>query len=232
LEYLRGAWKPNKGVGFSKKYSVPDGDDTIITYDVLKHFGYEVDLEGLLSFEENDHFRCYHLEVGISPSLNIHAIRTLRNAGYEREHPTIRKILTYLSTARTNGPIWVDKWHSSPYYTTTHFVIACAGFDNDLAKSAVDWILSTQREDGSWGFFMPTAEETAYCLQALSIWKLETGSNKADTAVKHGANWLESNTSALVPPLWIGKGLYSADLVVRSSILSALALAKTIQMGS
>ena len=66
LDALMAAWKPGKGVGFSAGYSVTDGDDTIITYDVLNRFGYEVDIESVLSFEEESYFRCYDLEVGIS----------------------------------------------------------------------------------------------------------------------------------------------------------------------
>ncbi|MEW5828144.1 MAG: cyclase, partial [Chloroflexota bacterium] len=74
LEYLKSAWKAGEGLGFSNKYSVTDGDDTIIAYELLKRYGYDVDIEGVLSFEEDTHFRCYQLEVGISPSVNIHAL--------------------------------------------------------------------------------------------------------------------------------------------------------------
>jgi len=57
----------------------------------------------------------------------------------------------------------------------THYIIACAGIRNHLAVPSVNWLLSNQNPDGSWGFFMPTAEETAECLQVLCIWEKKTG---------------------------------------------------------
>ena len=54
--------------------------------------------------------------------------------------------------------------------------IACyylvKGYDDNLCQESVKWILKTQKSDGSWGFFgFSTAEETAYCLQALNYGK-------------------------------------------------------------
>jgi halimadienyl-diphosphate synthase len=222
LDYLNRAWVQGKGVGFSSGYSVPDGDDTIITYDVLSKFGYSPDIKGVLSFEETDHFRCYDLEVGISPSVNIHALMALQHAGYPPSHPTIQKIKTFLKQVRGKRPFWVDKWHSSPYYSTSHYIIACTGSQDDYVNKAVEWILSHQQKNGSWGTNMPTAEETAYCLQALSIW----GRNIPKATIKHGISWLRDHMDPPYYPLWIGKGLYSAGNVVRSAILSALRLAE------
>ena len=223
LAHLKSAWKAGKGVGFSVGYSIPDGDDTIITHDVLRCFNHHPDLDAILSFEEADHFRCYDLEVGLSPSVNIHALLALQRAGYGVEHPTTRKILKFLESSKFANSYWIDKWHSSPYYTAAHYVIACNGLRNESTQSSVNWILETQRPDGSWGFFMPTAEETAYCLQALVSWKFMRG-DMVDIAVRRGSVWLKEHSEPPYPPLWIGKGLYSADLVVRSAILSALAL--------
>ncbi len=225
LDALMAAWKPGRGVGFSAGYSVTDGDDTIITYDVLNRFGYEVDIESVLSFEEESYFRCYDLEVGISPSVNIHALMALRNTGYESNHPKVQKVVKFLEAALGNKKYWTDKWHSSPYYTTSHFIIACAGYKNDFAQNMVDWVVTSQREDGSWGFFMPTAEETAYCLQALNIWQKSTG-KKLGPIIRKGTNWLRQKLDHPPYQLWIGKGLYSADLVIKSAVNSALLLAE------
>jgi len=227
LAHLKSAWKPGKGVGFSAGYSIPDGDDTIITHDVLRRFNRRPDLDAILSFEEADHFRCYDLEVGLSPSVNIHALMALQRAGYDVKHPTIRKILNFLESSKFVKSYWIDKWHSSPYYTAAHYIIACNGLRNESSQSSVNWLLETQRQDGSWGFFMPTAEETAYCLQALVRWKFMRG-DMVDLAVRRGSAWLKEHSEPPYPPLWIGKGLYSADLVVRSAILSALALTEKI----
>ena len=37
--------------------------------------------------------------------------------------------------------------------------------------------------------------------------------------------WLEEHMELTYPPLWIGKCLYSPQLVVRSAVISALMLA-------
>jgi halimadienyl-diphosphate synthase len=225
LDYLYEHWKRGTGVGFSTSYSVPDGDDTIITYDLLRRYGYPVDLDSVLSFEEKDHFRCYNLEIGISPSVNIHALNTLRCAGYSNSHPTIQKILAFLKKNYEKCDYWIDKWHSSPYYSAAHFIIACTGYQNELAIPYINWILSNQNEDGSWGGLRPTPEETAYCIQALGTWNLSNG--KIPTSVfRKGLKYLEEGLGAQNLPLWIGKGLYTVDNVVRSSILSAMALAR------
>jgi halimadienyl-diphosphate synthase len=225
LDYLFQHWKNGIGVGFSNSYSVPDGDDTIITYDILSKYGYPVDLDAVLSFEEKDHFRCYDFEVGVSPSVNIHALNTLRAAGFSTSHPTVQKIFTFLKRNYENCEYWIDKWHSSPFYSAAHFVIACTGFKDELVKPYVTWILSKQQNDGSWGGLRPTAEETAYCLQALGTWNLHNGKVSKDVFRK-GLRYLEMNLGTHNLPLWIGKGLYTVDNVVRSSILSAMALAR------
>jgi halimadienyl-diphosphate synthase len=225
LDYLYQHWKKGVGVGFSASYSVPDGDDTIITYEVLSQHGYNVDIDAVLSFEEADHFRCYNLEYGISPSVNIHALMALQRANYSPNHPSIQKISTFLNHSRGDGKFWVDKWHSSPFYSTAHFIIACTRSRNDDAQPFVEWLVSSQHEDGSWGNSLGTPEETAYCLQALGVWNLR---NKTipHHVIEKGVQYLEKNIDAPYQPLWIGKGLYSAGNVVRSAILSALALAE------
>ena len=73
--------------------------------------------------------------------------------------------------------------------------------------------------------YIPTAEETAYAIQALSVWDEKVG-RIPKAAIKNGARWLKENLDKPYPPLWIGKCLYSPQLVVRSAIFSALALAQ------
>ena len=104
-------------------------------------------------------------------------------------------------------------------------MIACAGYTDWLADDALYWILETQNHDGSWGYYVPTAEETAYCLQALVAWK-RSGHPVPREALKRGAAWLVRHMDQPYPPLWIGKCLYCPVLVVRSAILSALTLAE------
>ncbi len=225
LDFLESSWRPDNGVGFAASFTPCDGDDTGVTFDTLAHFGRQVDLKTLLSFEENKYFRCYPLEANPSLSTNIHILGALKIAGYDRNHPTIKKVLEFLRINRVSDKYWFDKWHTSPYYPTSHAIIACQGLDDDLCLDAMDWILATQREDGSWGFTAaPTAEETAYCIQALIYWKSRNGFISPEP-IKHGINWLNEHNTDPYPPLWIGKGLYCPQNIVHSTILSAKGMA-------
>ena len=223
LDFLEAEWKPRNGIAACAGLTLLDGDDTSLTYEVLARFGRPVDLEGVLYYEEDDHFRCYALETDPSISTNIHALGALRQAGLEVRHPSVQKVLRFLQRTQTPGQFWFGKWHASPYYPTCHAVIVCAGYDDDLVDGAIHWILETQNTNGSWGYYMPTAEETAYCLQALAIWRRHGGQVPSDV-MKRGAVWLADHVEPPYPPLWIGKCLYCPVLVVRSAILSALTL--------
>jgi halimadienyl-diphosphate synthase len=223
LDFLQRAWKPGVGIGHAAGYTPKDGDDTGLVFEVLAHFGREVDLASVLNYEENDHYRCYELEANPSISTNIHILGALRKAGLPVQHPAVEKVIRYLRRVQTIRLFWFDKWHTSPYYPTAHLVIAAAGYADELVDNAVYWILETQGEDGSWGYYTPTAEETAYCLQALVIWR-RSGHPVPDEALKRGAAWLMTHMDDSLPPLWIGKCLYCPVYVVRSAILSALML--------
>jgi halimadienyl-diphosphate synthase len=163
------------------------------------------------------------LEANPSVSTNIHILGALREAGYEAHHPTVQKVIAFLQQIQGQQPFWYDKWHTSPYYPTAHAIIISAGYCPDLAAKAVNWLLKTQHEDGSWGTYLSTAEETAYCLQALAVWR-QCGGRVPPNAIQRGQTWLLKNIKGPYPSLWIGKSLYCPELVVYSSILSALAL--------
>jgi halimadienyl-diphosphate synthase len=225
IDFLSNAWEPRRGVSFSTEYSVKDSDDTVMTYGTLLRFGIEKDLASVLAYEEKDHFRCFDLEVNPSISANIHIFDALRQAGLARSNSSVQKILQFLSKTKGSHAFWVDKWHASPYYPTAHAIMACAGFENELVAESVEWILKTQNSNGSWGAYISTAEETAYALQALWFWN-EKVARVPKTVFRNGAKWLKENLDKLYPPLWIGKCLYTPRLVIRSSIISALALAE------
>jgi halimadienyl-diphosphate synthase len=223
LDFLEAAWRPGQGVGFSAGYSPNDGDDTGLAFEVLCRFGRAVDLEAVVSYEGEDCFRCYPLEANPSISANIHALGALRQAGLGIDDAPVQKILAFLKRAQTIRLFWLDKWHTSPYYATSHAVINAAGLGDGMLEDACYWMLQTQNSDGSWGFYMPTAEETAYCLQALVAWKRQ-GHDVPQSVLTRGAAWLADHADPPYPPLWIVKCLYSPVLLVRSAIVSALLL--------
>jgi halimadienyl-diphosphate synthase len=223
VDFLSRAWEPRRGVSFATDYTVKDSDDTVITYSTLLRFGIEKDLASVLAYEEKDHFRCFDLEVNPSISANIHILDALRQAGLSRKISSIQKILNFLRKAKAENPFWVDKWHASAYYPSAHAIMACAGFDDELVVDTVDWILKTQNSDGSWGTYIPTAEETAYALQALWVWNNKAG-RVPKSVFKNGARWLHEHLEQPYPPLWIGKCLYNPQLVIHSAVISALSL--------
>jgi halimadienyl-diphosphate synthase len=223
LDFLESAWIPGQGIASVAGLSFTDGDATSMTFDVLRRFDRPVDLEGVRYYEEKDLFRCYRLEANPSISTNVHALSALRQAGLDAQHPMVIKVLDFLKRTQSLQLFWFDKWHASPYYSTGHAVVASAGYTDDLVRNAVFWILETQNEDGSWGYYLPTAEETAYCLQALVAWQ-RAGNPVAPEAIKKGAVWLADHAGLPYPPLWIGKCLYCPELVVHSAILCTLAL--------
>ena len=226
LDFLSNAWQPKVGIGFAAGYSVKDSDDTGLVYETLLRYGIEKDLASVLAYEEENHFRCFDMEVNPSISANIHVLGALAQAGLDRKNSSVQKALNFLRRSRDQHlPFWADKWHSSPYYATSHAIIASAGIDNELVGESVEWILKTQNANGSWGTYLPTAEETAYAIQALWVWDQKVaGIPKA--VLKNGARWLREHMDQAYPPLWIGKCLYSPNLVIRSAVISALALAE------
>jgi halimadienyl-diphosphate synthase len=223
IDFLSKAWEPRLGVAFSTAYTVKDSDDTVITYNSLLRYGIEKDIASILAYEEEGHFRCFNLEVNPSISANIHILDGLINSGLTINNSSVQKIIRFLRNNANDGGFWVDKWHASAYYPTAHAIIACAGSANDLVSDAVQWLIRTQNRNGSWGTYLPTAEETAYALQALWVWNEKVAKVPRQT-ILNSARWLKENMDNPYPPLWIGKCLYSPQLVVRSAVVSALAL--------
>lgn len=226
LKILKENWKTGKGLGLSKTFSITDSDDTAVGFELLNRNGFPVDIEALLSYEEEKWFRCFRMEVNPSVDVNIHALGVLKQSGYTKGHPTITKIISFIRSKRQNGSYWFDKWHVSPYYTTSHVIMYCQGYDDQLCRESVQWLLDTQRANGSWGFYeFPTAEETAYCIQALVMWR-QNGRKIPSGRIEMARQWLEANADEPKRSLWIDKSLYCPQLIVESAILSALALSK------
>ena len=224
---LEAAWRPGKGIGFGSGYSVQDGDDTSVVFSVLNQFSRKPDMEAIWNFEDPAHFRCFGIEVNPSTSTNVHFLDVFKHLGVECNHPSVQKILSFLRHNQVGGGCWLDKWHVSPYYVSAHIVMACAGYDAALAQSAIEWILSTQNPEGSWGIVSPTAEETAYALQALVFW-CRCGKPIPPEIIHRGAVWLEDHSEPPFPALWIAKTLYYSEWVIRSEVLSALYMASTV----
>ncbi len=224
LDFLESSWTYGQGTAFAKGYTPKDGDDTSLVFEVLRRGGRRPDLEAVLHFEDNHVFKCFEIESDPSTSTNIHVIGALRQGGLAPTSPSVQKALKFLKTTQNPDGSLLDKWHISPYYPTSHFIIASAGYcDTQATQKAVQWIVASQNKNGSWGYILPTAEETAYAIQALVIAR-RYGYKVPEIAVKNGRIWLMDHMDEVAIPLWIGKCLYSPIYVVKSTILSALKL--------
>ncbi len=214
---LQAMWERKSGAGFSSGYSVLDADVTAIVFKILRQAGLNPDWRHLGQFERNGYFVCYLVERNPSTSVNIHVLEALKGVA---EADTTR-IVAWLRDEQRDGGYWMDKWHASPYYATSHAVIALAGVDDDLAQSGVEWLLDMQRFDGGWGHYDgSTAEETAYCLQALSVYARSVAPIDRSVSVRGRARLFECMAER--PAMWVGKCLYTPVRVVESAICSAL----------
>lgn len=222
LDAMEKEWEPGIGIAACEGLTLVEADTTSLVFETLLRYNRFVDLNAILRYEEDEHFRCFGLEANPSISTNIHVLGALRQADLGVLHPSVQKVIRFLTQTKISNSYWMDKWHASPFYPTAHAVIAAAGYDNNLIKNAVSWILDQQKADGSWGFYgSSTAEETAYCLQALYAWKKNYGTVPFGV-LERGIYWLLNNMDKPYPPLWIGKSLYAPVLAVRSAILGAL----------
>jgi len=220
MDALKERWTLGKGTSSSSYFSIVNADDSAMVFRVLRLAGYEPDPGPLYQFDDGDHFACHRFERDPSTSANIHMLEALK--GIDRE--SVQKVVRWLRNRQVQGGYWTDKWHISPFYSTAHAIIALIGVDNELAGSAVNWILDQQRPEGTWGHFdEPSAEETAYCLQALSTYHRLVEPLPREALQQGRVGLLRC------PPeqasLWIGKCLYTPVRVVESAIFSALLLA-------
>lgn len=226
LDHVEQHWVRGRGVGWTGNSTLEDCDTTSVAYDVLSKFGRSPDIGAVLQFEDADWFRTYFHEVGPSISTNVHVLGALKQAGYDKCHPRVRKVLEFIRSSKEPGRFcWRDKWHRSAYYTTAHLICAASNYDDALCSDAIGWILNTQRPDGSWGFFdgQATAEETAYCIQALAHWQRHSGTSLS-AQISRAGGWLSQHCEPPYAPLWIAKTLYCSATVVKAAILSALRL--------
>lgn len=222
LDYIYETWNPERGVGFSRRYSVPDLDDTAVGFKLLRRAGYDISPDVFAAYEVADRFICFPYERNPSIGVQVHLLDALRVCPeYAHQSRMAEKALRFYESQMRSAR-WIDKWHVSPFYILSHAVIATIGFDDDLAREQMSCILASQHPDGSWGYYSSTSEETAYCLQASMAYHRAV--EPVDRSVLyHAAQYLYDNyQSNNYPLLWIDKCLYCPTHIVRSAIISAL----------
>jgi halimadienyl-diphosphate synthase len=216
------------GVSLSPSFKVPDADDTAVALLLLHEAGIKIDPGALRQFERDEYFVSFPHERHASTGVNIHMLAALtRLTSYPNRGRAIAKILQFLRAARHHERYWLDKWHVSPYYATSHAIVALAElpapytqYATVMVDAAAEWIVRTQNADGSWGFYgTPTTEETAYAVLGLCA---APPSEQVTRAIEAGQAYLEANQGLARPALWIDKCLYYPTRIVDSALHAAL----------
>lgn len=224
------------GAGIDPLFGINDGDTTAVVLHVLALAGKSVDPLILRRFEQPNTrtFRTFAFERNASVATNAHALEALYfMPDYPNRKEVSKRILTLLLGSQKYQSYWIDKWHASPYYATAHVLIALARVKEPLLGEclhSIEWLLHTQREDGSWGFFdQGTVEETAYALLALLHCYCQ-GRLEDVEVLKRGVGYLQQalEEEAPFPELWIAKTLYMPENIVRAAIIATIALYRQV----
>ncbi|MFI2346297.1 prenyltransferase/squalene oxidase repeat-containing protein [Streptomyces sp. NPDC019443] len=221
IEPLRAIWRDD-GIGMAADGIPTDCDDTAVAIKLLRSIGHSVPLEVLRPFESPRGYRTYHFERHPSVSANIHVLNVLTTAP-DTHRRQITSILAYLADSRTDSAYWYDKWHASAYYASCRALEVLSEVAPELGRATLEWLLDTRHSDGGWSAFEPfgTCEETAYAVSAL-IAAAPRYQLSLTTEITQAIAFLRTHQDEPLPELWLGKALYTPQLVVRSAILAAL----------
>ncbi len=225
---LEGAMR-KEGVSMDPDFGISDGDTTAVTARVLTLSGRPVDPRILQRFEDPEAriFRTFRFERNASVSTNAHALEALAlMPDYPERQEIWDRIVTMLLAERRYQSYWIDKWHASPYYATSHVLLSLLHSEEPLVSEcigSVDWLVHMQQDDGAWGHFdRGTAEETAYAL--LTLLHFHRRSDLVDPDVlKRGAAylWQSVESDPSYPDLWVAKSLFAPEGIIRAAILAA-----------
>lgn len=210
---------------------LPDADDTAMAVLVAALTGTSGDPTPLDAFWAGTHYRCYIGEDTGSVTANAHALQALaahlhlRPATRSAHHPRMDLVRDWLVEQQTDGA-WTDKWHASPYYATERCVRALLGHDGPgtrrAIRSALDWVLASQCDDGTWGVWGGTAEETAYAVKILLADPVAATRPGWRTALQRAESALDDwDSRPQRPALWHDKTLYAPTAMIQAEILAA-----------
>jgi halimadienyl-diphosphate synthase len=221
----------------------PDADTTSVALYAVARLGRPCRLDVLSPFAGEVHFSTWPGEQGESSSVNAHVLEAVGAsvaAGGSAWPPSggmVAALVTWLIEQQRIDGSWFDRWHASPYYATLSAATALHQYARTAGAAAVqravEWVLRTQNEDGSWGRWSGTAEETAYALQTVAL--TSTDGVDRTLTLRRGLAYLVDTAPGLasgdgrsseddLPPLWHDKDLYTPLAIVRASVLAAIDL--------
>lgn len=219
---------PPAGLSWSRAFPLNDSDNTATGYTVMHWAGLSPTEKPLLDFWDKTHFLTYLDERTPSVSANVHALTALRCNLESSEHKSLAISVTeWLREQLAQHGEFHDKWHISPLYVTSRAISPLAGWDDDLARRCVNYILEHQDVSGGWGYGeRATLEETSFAVLGLST-ALRAGLLKDYAPLRHASHFLHKNSHLATERLWIGKTLYQPVGVTMGTIYAAqIALAK------
>jgi halimadienyl-diphosphate synthase len=210
------------GLGIGEHFPIPDSDDSAMVANVLHANGYD-DAQlskTLLSFETDTHFVGFPHERGAPVSANGRVLEALTRRP-EQFAAQIPKLVTFLLDTRRDEAWWYDKWHLSPYYAAAQAVFGLVAAVPQELAGTWQWLLDSQRPDGSWGLAGGGPEETAHAVLTLDALELSHGPVPSGTYQRAHDYLRQRWDTDSYAELWIGKGLYTPVSVVRATIVAA-----------
>jgi hypothetical protein len=210
-----------------------DADDTAMAVLVSSLAGRPRDPAALDLFHNGSHYDCYLGEDTGSVTANAHALQAL--LAHVRQRPEsgdtyghrADKLSDWLVGQQRPEGYWSDKWHASPYYATERCVSGLALCEGAHTAGAVEaaaaWVLETQGDDGSWGVWGGTVEETSYAAKILLSAAVPEEARARHTRALDNA---EAYLSAAAlpghrhPALWHDKTLYAPDAMIEAEVLA------------
>jgi hypothetical protein len=207
-----------------------DADTTAVTLYALALLGEPTDVSCLRRYRVGPYFCTWPGENGVSVTTNAHVLDAFGIHRGESDNDELGHLVRWLCDQQDADGSWIDRWHASLYYATSCCVLALDRFGRARTAAravsrAVEWVLATQRSDGSWGRWAGTAEETAYAMHVL-LGVRRTPDGRIAEAATRGRAYLRATFDEPGPALWHDKDLYRPAAVVRAAVIAALHLAR------
>lgn len=103
----------------------------------------------------------------------------------------------YLESHQNPEGYWESKWYWSPYYTTFRSISLLSLLSRPTAiRTAIQFVLRTQLEDGSWGENMDSGDDLNTALALLCLLSSGMRLDSTMAAIVRGAGYLKRTATA------------------------------------
>jgi halimadienyl-diphosphate synthase len=232
MKLLREDWTET-GLPYSYYFKPADLDCTGLAYRVLVELGHEPDPHCIDRYWKDDHWTVYIKHDVPHACANIHALEATAVSTHPDKDERVDRTVKYLRSRMIDGNHFLDEWHLSPTYPTSHVIRAFHLTEETLMERCLDFLLNTQKEDGSWGFVnntngngLGTLEETGFALQGLLYYHSQVA-HIDPLPIRRGVEYLvDRYPPAKFPAMWVAKVLYCPVNIIEGIIEGALLMYK------